>query len=58
MRKYKLLFTDGTSETIEMALGVYVAWLKGKVKAREKGTYLMDVIEEEAPRGRKRKILG
>jgi len=44
LQKFKLIFTDGTTETIE-AIGLWLAWFKGKLKAVEKGTILLKVEE-------------
>jgi len=46
LQKFKLIFTDGTTETIE-AIGLWLAWFKGKLRAAEKGTVLWKV--ERAP---------
>ena len=42
--RWKLLFTDGTTEEVE-AVGLVVAWIKGKIWAREKKTWLLKVEE-------------
>jgi len=44
LQKYKLIFTDGTTEPIE-AVGLWLAWFKGKLRAAEKGTVLLRVEE-------------
>jgi len=44
IQKFKLIFTDGTTETIE-AIGLWLAWFKGKLRAAEKGTVLLKVEE-------------
>jgi len=43
-QKFKLIFMDGTEEPIE-AVGLMVAWIKGKIRAAEKRTYLLKVEE-------------
>lgn len=43
-QKFRLVFTDGTSEEVG-ATGPTVAWIKGKIRAVEKRTYLMKVEE-------------
>jgi hypothetical protein len=44
VRKWKLLFTDGTTEEVE-AVGPVTAWIKGKIWARERGTWLLKIEE-------------
>jgi len=44
LQKFKLIFIDGTTETIE-AIGLWLAWFKGKLRAAEKGTVLLKVEE-------------
>jgi len=41
-QKFRLIFTDGTSEEVD-ATGLTVAWIKGKIRAAEKRTYLLKV---------------
>lgn len=43
-RKFRLMFLDGTMEEVE-AVGLVVAWFKGKIWAREKKTWLLKVEE-------------
>jgi len=50
LRKFKLTFFDGTSETVE-TVSPWLAWFKGKLRAAEKGTALWKV-EEEITQGR------
>ena len=38
------MFTDGTTEEVE-AVGLVIAWIKGKIRAREKRTWLLKVIK-------------
>ena len=45
-RKFRLTFTDGTTEVVE-AVGLAVAWVKGRLRAAEKRTYLLKVEEVE-----------
>lgn len=42
LRKYRLTFFDGSTETIE-TIGLWLAWFKGKIRAREKDTVLVKV---------------
>ena len=42
--RWKLLFMDGTTEEVE-AIGLVMAWIKGKIWAREKKTWLLKVEE-------------
>jgi len=42
LQKYKLIFTDGTIETVE-TIGPWLAWFKGKLRAAEKRTVLLKV---------------
>jgi len=44
LRKWRLLFMDGTTETIE-SIGLFLAWFKGKLRAAEKRTVLLKVEE-------------
>lgn len=41
-RRFRLEFLDGTTEVVE-TIGLWLAWFKGKVRAREKDTVLMKV---------------
>lgn len=43
-RTWKLFFLDGTTETVE-TFSLFLAWFKGKLRAAEKGTILMNVVE-------------
>jgi len=42
--KFKLIFTDGTTEEVD-AIGLTIAWIKGKIRAAEKKTYLLKIEE-------------
>jgi len=44
LRKFRLVFTDGSIETIE-TVGLWLAWFKGKLRATEKKTALLKVEE-------------
>jgi len=44
LQKFKLIFTDAMTETIE-AIGMWLAWFKGKLRAAEKRTVLLKVEE-------------
>jgi len=44
LHKFRLLFMDGTTETIE-SIGLFLAWFKGKLRAAEKRTVLFKVEE-------------
>lgn len=46
-KKWKLIYTDGTSETVELPAdgGVHLAWFTGRVRARRKKTYLLKIEE-------------
>jgi len=43
-QKFRLIFMDGTTEEVD-AIGLTVAWIKGKIRAAEKRTYLLKVEE-------------
>jgi len=43
-QRFRLIFTDGTAEEVD-AIGLTVAWIKGKIRAAEKKTYLLKVEE-------------
>jgi len=43
-QRFRLVFMDGTAEDVE-AMGLTVAWIKGKIRAAEKKTYLLKVEE-------------
>jgi len=52
IRKFKLTFLDGSTETVE-TVGLWLAWFKGKVRAAEKDTVLVKVEEVGRPSVRK-----
>lgn len=43
-QRFRLIFIDGSLEEVD-AIGLTVAWIKGKIRAAEKGTYLLKVEE-------------
>jgi len=45
MPRFRLDFMDGSAEMVEMPFGLWVAWFKGRIRAREKGTHLLKVEE-------------
>lgn len=51
MPRFRLIFLDGPDEIIEMPFGMWTAWLKGKMVARERGTVLLKVEETEEGKG-------
>ena len=55
--KWRLIFTDGSTETI--GGGFWVAYISGKVRARAKGTYLLNIepLDEEAKRDLERRLI-
>jgi hypothetical protein len=48
MTEWRLIFTDGSTEKLETDAGRVVVWIKGKIRARAKGTFLLNV-EEVSP---------
>jgi hypothetical protein len=42
MTKYRLIFTDGSTEVVDV-FGPFTAWLTGKSRARAKKTYLLNI---------------
>jgi hypothetical protein len=44
MTKYRLIFTDGSTEIVDV-FGPFTAWLTGKSRARAKKTYLLNIEE-------------
>jgi hypothetical protein len=44
MTKYRLIFMDGSTEVVDVST-LFIAWLAGKVKARAKKTYLLNIEE-------------
>ena len=45
--KWKLIFMDGSTEIVDIPGGKWLAWFVGRVKAREKETYLLRVEPAE-----------
>lgn len=55
MAKYRLIFADGSTETVDV-YGPFTAWVAGKSKARAKKTYLLNIerIESSSAQAEKR----
>jgi len=56
--KWRQIFGDGSTDTIE-GFGVWVAYISGRIKARERGTYLLNIepLDEEAKRELERRLI-